>query len=129
MMPALLVLLVVSTLLYGCPSQSMITSPDQVVFPVANVSYRLHVQPLVTLTCAYAACHGDVNPAGGVRLTSYFTLFSDRANLVVPNRPDESLMIQVLDRRIPHSLDILRQVNDNHIAGMRTWITEGALNN
>lgn len=115
--------------LTSCSSQPMLTSPEQIVFPDSAVSYRNHVQPFLALTCAFSACHGDVNPAGGVRLTTYFTLFTDRANLVVPAAPDESLVIQVLDRRIPHSLDVMRPVNSNHIAGMRRWILEGALNN
>lgn len=123
------VLCVVMFIVTACSGQPMLTSPEQIVFPDSAVSYRNHVQPFLTLTCAFAACHGDVNPAGGVRLTTYFTLFSDRANLLVPGAPDESLIIQVLDRRIPHSLDVLRPVNSNHIAGMRRWITEGALNN
>jgi hypothetical protein len=123
------VLSVVTFMATACSGQPMLTSPEQIVFPDSAVSYRNHVQPFLTLTCAFAACHGDVNPAGGVRLTTYFTLFSDRANLLVPGAPDESLIIQVLDRRIPHSLDVLRPVNSNHIAGMRRWITEGALNN
>jgi hypothetical protein len=124
-----IVLSLAIAVLTACSGQPMLTSPEQIVFPDSAISYRNHAQPFLALTCAFAACHGDVNPAGGVRLTTYFTLFTDRANLVVPGAPDESLIIQVLDRRIPHSLDVLRQVNSNHIAGMRLWIREGALNN
>jgi hypothetical protein len=62
-------------------------------------------------------------------MTTYYTLFADRANLVVPGKPDESLLIQVLDQRIPHRFDIISRVTPDQLQGLRTWIEEGALNN
>lgn len=113
----------------GCNSGGTVTDPSQIVFPSAGVSYVQHVKPFLALSCAFSGCHGDVEPGGGIRLTSYTYLFVDRPNLVVSGRPDESLIIQVMDQRIPHRFDILRNVTSDQIRGMRTWITEGALNN
>lgn len=113
----------------ACNPEGTLTGADQVIFPDSAVSYRNHVQPFMTFSCAFAGCHGDVNAAGGVRLTSYSNILFDRPNLIVPTKPDESLVIQVLDQRIPHSLDVLRGVTANHITGMRRWVREGAKNN
>lgn len=114
--------------LWGCTGGN-VTDPTQVVFPEHDVSFTQHVRPFLTLSCAFSGCHGDVNPGGGVRMTTYFTLFADRANLVVPGKPDESLLIQVLDQRIPHRFDVISRVAPAQLQGLRTWIEEGALNN
>jgi hypothetical protein len=52
-----------------------------------------------------------------------------RTTRVVAGYPDESLVIQVLERIIPHPDAVLNSVNANHRAGMRQWVLEGALNN
>jgi len=126
------ILVAVSAILLGASacSTNTITNPQDVVFPDSGVSYIRHVQPFLTLSCGFAACHGDANPAGGVRLTSYTAvMFTSRPNLAVPGKPDESLIIQVLDKRIPHSIAVLDRVTSNQYRGMRRWITEGAINN
>ncbi|MEN9281589.1 MAG: hypothetical protein RL594_524 [Bacteroidota bacterium] len=116
-------------LLAGC-GDNMITQPGDVIFPDTNVSFRAHVQPFLAVSCGVGGCHSDVNPAGRIRLTSYTTLMFDRANLVVPNRPDESLIIQVLDGVFSHPWGLLQErINANHRRGMRQWVLEGALNN
>ena len=109
---------------------SMITNPDDIVFPDSNVSFRGQVLPFLALSCGFGGCHGDVSPAGGIRLTSYSTLLFDRPNLVVPGKPDESLNMQVLDGQLQHPWGNLQTtVSASHKRGMRTWIVEGALNN
>lgn len=121
---ALLALLLVSC------GENMITQPGDVIFPDTNVSFRAHVQPFLAVSCGVGGCHADVNPAGRIRLTSYTTLMFDRANLIVPNRPDESLIIQVLDGVFAHPWGLLQErINANHRRGMRQWVLEGALNN
>lgn len=112
--------------LFGC-TQSTLTNPQSVVFPDTAVSYRAHVLPFLTLACGQ--CHGESTKAGGIRLTSYSPLFFDRPNLVVPEKPDESLLSQVLEGIIRHPTGGLDRVLPNQIQGMRAWIKEGAFNN
>ena len=106
---------------------STISDAQNIVFPDTAVSYQQHVNPFLSISCGQ--CHGSVNPAGGIRLTSYSNLFFDRPNLVVPGKPDESLLVQVLERQIAHPVGNIEQVPSNHIRGTRTWISEGAENN
>lgn len=109
---------------------SMITEPQDVVFPDSNVSFRGQVLPFLAVTCAVSGCHGDIGAAAGIRLTSYSTLLFDRPNLVVPGKPDESLLMQVLDGRLLHPWgNIQAVVSTSQVRGMHTWINEGALNN
>lgn len=115
--------------LSACSSQPMISDPSQVVFPDSAISFRATVQPFMTVTCAFSQCHGEMSPAGGVRLNDYTGILFSRGNLAVPGKPDESLIIQILDKRIAHAASVLDRVNANHYAGMRRWISEGALNN
>ncbi|NQW30854.1 MAG: hypothetical protein HQ472_10125 [Ignavibacteria bacterium] len=110
----------------GC-GQSTVTNPESIVFPDSAVSYNAHVYPFLSLACGQ--CHGESTRAGGIRLTSYSALFFDRPNLVVPEKPDESLLAQVLEGVITHSTGGIDRVTPNQKLGIRTWIKEGAFSN
>jgi hypothetical protein len=110
----------------GCGGDT-VTNPQDIVFPDTLVSYRSHVQPFLTLSCGQ--CHGSTNAAGGIRLTQYSYLFFDRPNLVVTGLPDESLLNQVLERRVSHPVGNLDLIPTNQVKGMRTWVIVGAKNN
>lgn len=123
-------LLVCAALLMPACDGSTITEPQDVVFPDSNVSFRGQVLPFMAVSCGVGGCHGDVAPAAGISLTSYSTLMFGRPNLVVPGKPDESLIIQVLDGRLVHPWGNLQTlVSAAQVKGMRKWISEGALNN
>ena len=106
---------------------SQVTNADDVIFPDSLVSYNRHVDPFLSISCGQ--CHGPTNPAGGIDLTSYSGLLFDRPNLVVPGKPDESLLIQVLEGVFAHPVGDLTRIPSNHVQGTRTWIAEGAQNN
>ena len=119
--------LIVCFVLAGC-SDSTITSPEQIVFPEKNVSYQQHVNPLLTLTCSYSGCHDSDTKAGNVDVSTYFSLTS-RAGLIIPGKPDMSLLNQVLEGKITHFISFQSRLNSAQIKGIRTWVSEGALNN
>lgn len=130
--PTLLIALLLGScwLLATSCTGNMVTQPGDVVFPDTNVSFRAHVQPFLAVSCGVGGCHADVNPAGRIRLTSYSTLMFDRANLIVPSKPDESLVIQVLNGVFAHPWGYLQdRITANHRRGMAQWVSEGALNN
>jgi len=130
-MQALLIICAFSSLLMlaSCDG-SVITNPQDITFPDSNVSFRGQVLPFLALSCGVGGCHGDISPAAGIRLTSYSTLLFDRPNLVVPGKPDESLIVQVLEGDLLHPWGNLRTtVSSSQIRGMRKWIGEGAINN
>lgn len=124
-------ILVIAALLVLCAcSSNVITNPQDVVFPDSNVRFRGHVLPFLTVTCANGGCHSDITAAGGIRLTSYSSIMFDRPNLIVPSRPNESVIIQILEGVLPHPIGSIQQlVTANHVRGMRQWVAEGALNN
>jgi len=106
-----------------------VTQPQDVTFPDSNVSYVRHMQPFLSLSCSSGGCHNASDPAAGIDLTDYSGLLFGRPNLVVPEKPDESLIILSLEQRIAHPYDIMSRVTDNQLRGVRTWILEGALLN
>lgn len=129
LIPHVMLLLLAVLLLCAC-SGTTITQPEDVVFPDTNVRFRGHVLPFLTVTCANGGCHSDVTAAAGIRLTSYSTIMFDRPNLIVPSRPNESVIIQILEGVLPHPFGNLQQrVTANHVRGMRQWVAAGALNN
>ena len=109
-------------------SDSIITSPDQIVFPETNVSYQQQVRPLLELTCAFSGCHDTETAVAGIDVTGYFQLTS-RAGLIIPGRPDNSLLIQILEGKQGHLLTFQNRISDAQKRGVRQWVLEGALNN
>lgn len=115
-------------LLTSC-SSGVVRSSQDIIFPSSNVSYQNHVQPFFDVTCAFAGCHSSFNPAGGLSLASYLDVMR-RPGLVISGRPDQSLLIQVVDTQLPssalHPFSFQQRITQNHITGLRTWIREGA---
>jgi hypothetical protein len=119
-----------SITLVSCSSTPPITSPEQLVFPSSNVSFSRHVQPFMNLTCNYAGCHNSRSMAGGIALESYFDVVFTTPGLVVARNPSQSRLIQVIDLnariRPNHPNSFQTRITQNHIAGMKIWIQEGA---
>ena len=113
----------------GC-CQNTITDASQIVFPASGVSYERHVQPFFNLTCAYSGCHNSAQQAGSVNLSSYFDTVVSRPGLVVAGKPEQSLLAQIIDINVagrpPHRQSFQAVITANHIAGIKTWIREGA---
>jgi hypothetical protein len=105
-----------------------ITDPSEIVFPDSNVSYRAHVLPLLSLSCAYIGCHNDESAAGNLRLTSYSVMFQ-HAGLIIPTKPDNSVLIQTIEGTLPHKATYRQEFTANQIKGVRIWVLEGARNN
>lgn len=101
---------------------------DDVVFPEENVSYAEHVQPYFNLRCANYGCHEDQTRAGNLSLTSYNAL-TERPGIIIAGDAESSLLMQKIDGRLPHPIDVPILINDNQLDGIRTWINEGAKNN
>jgi hypothetical protein len=113
----------------GC-NDNIITDSSQIVFPDSNVSFQQHVQPWLRLSCSYAGCHSDEYMAGGRRITEYYTLFeSANTGLVIPDKPDNSVLCQMLEGKVIHTGYPYWKINDNQKKGIRLWVAEGAKNN
>jgi len=103
---------------------------SNIVFPPNNVSFGAHVQPLFNETCAFSGCHGDNQPSAGLRLTSYDNLMFNSNQVVIRERPDESILVLRIEGRLGSRMPFNRTaLTQNQINGVRTWIAEGALNN
>ncbi len=126
--PALLIgALLLSGSLFSC-GDDVLTDPKQIVFPDTNVSYQRHVQPFLNLTCTYSGCHSSDSRAGNLALTTYME-FIDSPGLIVEGKPESSVLSQVLEGKLPHSVSFTERITQNHIDGVRQWIKEGAQNN
>jgi hypothetical protein len=110
--------------LAGCKDDGL-TSADDIVFPDKNISYMTSIQPFFNLRCAYYGCHDDQSRAGNLSLTSYVNLTS-LPGMVIPKDTLHSILIQKLDGRLPHPIDIPIRINQNQLNGMKQWVNEGA---
>ncbi len=118
---------ILSLVLSACTNS--LTTGQEIVFPSSNVSYSKQVQPLFNLDCVSSGCHNttDAAQAGGLDLTSYFSLTS-APGVVVARDTTSSKLIEYVTGRLqpvmpppPYS-----QLNPNQIQGLKTWIMEGA---
>lgn len=107
-------------------------SPSNVVFPASGISFGRHVQPLFNQACAQVGCHSDdATNASHLKLTSYANTTDPAYLIIVPRHPENSRLVWSIEgsngsSRMPPSGYPL---NQNQIDGIRTWITEGGLNN
>ncbi len=122
------IVLLFSMIMIASSCENSLSSLQDIVFPSEKVSYISQVEPFLRYTCSYSGCHG-FSAAGGIVLTDYFELYKT-TGLIISGNPDQSLLIQIIENKIPHTTYFERsQINSNHIQGMRTWVKEGALNN
>lgn len=106
----------------------LLTDPRQVVFPDANVSYQNHVQPFLSLSCTFSGCHSRESRAADIDLTSYLE-FIGKPGLIVEGNPESSVLVQIVDNKLPHRQSFQERITANHIQGIKTWVAEGAKNN
>jgi hypothetical protein len=120
-----IVLCVMVFQLQSCTDNNVITRPQDVVFPDSSISYLRSVQPFTQITCAFSGCHGD---GSRIVMTNYFTMIGN-PGLLIPNKPDISTYVQVLEGKLSHNNAFYSLINDNHKRGIRRWVLEGARNN
>ncbi|TAL68614.1 MAG: hypothetical protein EPN82_10065 [Bacteroidetes bacterium] len=117
-------------LLTGCGE--MVSSSNNLVFPDSSVSYIINVEPFMRVKCAYSGCHCEPPNNTSTPMTTWFELMgSENLGLVVAYKPDSSILIQILEEKLPHNYNAFPHgyITQNQIKGMRKWIEEGAKNN
>ena len=119
-------------LIVGCGTK-VIGPNTPIIFPDSLISYINNVEPFMKVKCANIGCHCEPpnNAYNASNMSNYFSLFStDNLGLVIAGKPDNSVIIQILDGRLPHNPYFQAgYITQNHINGMRKWIEEGAKNN
>jgi hypothetical protein len=116
----------------GCKDENPVDgeSPSNIVFPLSNVLYGQHVQPLFNQACTYAGCHDDGQHQSMLKLTSYDGVRYGGSLVVIPGKPDQSSLVLRIEGRVGTRMPLNRNpLNQNQINGIRAWIAEGALNN
>lgn len=103
---------------------------DSITIPSSNVSFNQYIQPVLNARCNNAGCHNSTDRAGGLSLSSHAEATSDFL-VVAPGLPDNSKLIWSIEGRSAYPMPPIgyRPLTKNQIAGIRTWIKEGAKNN
>ena len=124
-----IIFILLLVLFFGC-EEKQTTNVDEIVFPEKNVSFQNNVYPFIKLKCGLQGCHGDVNPARGIQLTDYSSIIiAYNGALIVQGNPNGSVLVQMIENRLPHNPNLYWNFSDNQKKGIRQWITEGAMNN
>ncbi|ROL57006.1 hypothetical protein D9V84_06160 [Bacteroidetes/Chlorobi group bacterium Naka2016] len=118
---------ILALLVISC-SSSINNNPTD--FPDSNLSFNNHILPLLRNTCGLSYCHGEVSPRGNVQIYDYFSLMNSyNGALVIPGNPDGSVLVQIIEYKLPHRPNLQWQLNSKQIQAIRKWIAEGAKNN
>lgn len=125
-LPGVFMVLLLLSLIGNSCMENSITVPSDIVFPDSNVSYVNHVEPLMKFTCAAGGCHNVFDNKANLALDTHYGLTNAYSGaMVIPGKPEQSVLIQILERKVPHSLIIDFRINDNQLKGLKTWIREG----
>lgn len=91
-------------------------TPDELTGPITYQTLR----PMLEQTCG--TCHG-ASPTKGLRVTDYESLMAggESGPSVVPEQPDDSLIVQVL------SAGHFAQFTPDQLEMLKQWIAEGAV--
>jgi hypothetical protein len=113
----------------GCKDQGL--DVDEREIPSSNVSFSQHIQPVFEFHCV--PCHNNQTLNGGLSLESWAAVTAD-PSVVFPGDPETSKLVWSIEGRagVPFMPPIgspYRPLNQNQINGVKTWISEGALNN
>lgn len=107
-----------------------VNSGDQIFIPDTNISFQNHILPVLRRTCGLSYCHGEISPMGNVQITDYVTLMNSyNGALVIPYNPNGSVLVQIIEYKLPHNPFLQWNLTSNQINGIRKWILEGAKNN
>jgi predicted small secreted protein len=101
---------------------------DQIVFPTSGtVGYNEYVQPLFNIACNYSGCHDAADAAGGLDLTSYFSMISSSPAPVQAGDTTHSILIQRIEGKGPIMPPAgFGSLTPNQIQGLKAWIIQGA---
>jgi hypothetical protein len=115
----------------SCDDTLTVQDVDNRKIPDKNVSFSQDIYPVFQVKCI--SCHNATNPDGGLDLTSYSAATAD-FNIIFPGNPDNSRIVWAIEGNRPPiqpmpPVGYSRPFNDNQRQGIRTWITEGALDN
>ena len=117
-------------LLGGCKDENPAGMASDVVFPVDNVSFSQHVQPLFNQACAFSGCHDDGPHESDLCLTSYFNAVFRTTGVITPGQPELSTLVFRIEGTVGQRMPLNGPpLNQNQINGIRTWIVEGAMDN
>ena len=129
--PLLLSLFAAGFLFYACDDSITANDIENKIIPDSNVSYAEYIQPLFTIKCATSGCHDDRTQSAGLTLTSYGFAVSNYS-MIAPGNPSNSKVVWAIEgngARLMPPYGVTRPMTANQIAGVKTWIREGAKNN
>lgn len=114
--------------LFSCSNPSSNANLNNI--PDSNVSFQNHILPILKNTCGLSYCHGEVAPNANVQIIDYFSLMNSyNGALVIPGNPDGSVLVQIIEYKLPHKPFLKWNLTKQQLQGIRTWISEGARNN
>ena len=130
--PYIVTLIFAGFLIFACDDTITGDEIDKKIIPAENVSYQEYIQPVFTVKCAMSGCHDDRTQSAGLVLTSWGFATANYA-MVAPGNPTSSKIVWAIKgngaKLMPPMYGTTKGMTANQVAGIETWIREGAKNN
>jgi len=124
-----LAMLGVFCLSLAVPARSTVVDAPQAEKPITADQagfFESKIRPVLVESCL--GCHGEKTQIAGVRLDSRAAILGkvDSGPIVVPGKPDESLLIKVIRYNGPIKMPKSKKLPANQIADLEAWVEMGA---
>ena len=88
--------------------------------------FEKKIRPVLVDQCQ--SCHGDKKQKSGLRVDSLQALLTggESGPSLVPRKPDESLLIKVIEQGEPYAMPPKGKLPREQMADLRTWVKAGA---
>ena len=88
--------------------------------------FEKKIRPVLVDQCQ--SCHGDKKQKSGLRVDSLQALLTggESGPSLVPGKPDESLLIKVIEQGEPYAMPPKGKLPREQMADLRTWVKAGA---
>ncbi|HRN27303.1 MAG: hypothetical protein IT276_00455 [Ignavibacteriaceae bacterium] len=128
----IIVVLFIIFFFIGCDDTLTVQNVDDREIPLTNVSFSQDIYPIFQVKCAFSGCHASPNPADGIDLSTWANVTAN-PYIVFPHNSGNSILVWAIEGRAGISpmppVGYARPITTKQLAGIKTWIDEGALDN
>jgi hypothetical protein len=125
----LLILFFAALTLWGCSDMGDKVTDINPNPPETLLSFTADIRPIFVANCA--SCHLNGAANGNLQLDSHLLLMSTGLHfpVIIPSNPDSSYLIQKIEGRAGDRMPLGGFLGPSDSLKIRTWISQGALDN
>jgi len=128
----IIVIVFITFFFISCDDTLTVENVDDRDIPLTNVSFSQDIYPIFQVKCAFSGCHAGPNPADGIDLSTWVNVTAN-PYIVFRFNSGNSTLVWAIEGRAGISpmppVGYARPITTKQLAGIKTWIDEGAKDN